>query len=755
MTRYTASHWGIYEVDRAGGAPELKAYARDPDPSPIGLYQLDESVLRLRVRRPAVRRSWLDHGPGASPELRGHEPFVEVGWDDVIDLVGAEIIRVRSAHGNAAIFGGSYGWASAGRFHHAQGQVHRFLNMCGGYVRHVDSYSLGAARVLMPHIVAPMDELMAVHTSWDVMAEHTRLFVAFGGVPVKNSQIAAGGASDHRVKSGLHCMGKAGARFVNVGPVDDNLDIGRRHEWLAIRPNTDTAFMLALAWVLRNEGLHDTAFLDLYCVGYERFERYLLGLDDGTPKTPSWAEPIVGIPASAIVGLARDMAVTRTMLNIAWSLQRATAGEQPFWMLVTLACMLGQIGLPGGGFGVGYGASNQLGSTHPSMAGPTLSQGRNAVADFIPVARVADMLLHPGDEFTYNGVVRRYPDIRLVYWAGGNPFHHHQDLNRLLRAWRKPETIVVHEQFWTPTAKLADVVLPATTSMERDDLGYANREGHLVAMSQLIPHVGEAQDDFEIFRRLAARLGVEELFTEGLGVAGWLARLYSEFRDREQAKGAMLPDFETFWEAGLIDFTPRDAPVIMLERFRQNPEANRLPTPSGRIEIWSATIAGFDVKDCPGHPVWREPAEWLGGGLAARYPLHLLSDQPVRRLHSQLDHSPHSRGGKIARREPVDMHPQDAAARGINDRGRCIAAVRLNERLLPGVLKLSTGAWFDPDPATGVEKHGNPNVLTLDCGASGLSQGCSAQTCLIEARKLTEKPPMVTAFELPEFAEHY
>jgi len=294
LGHYTVSHWGIYEVDKdAAGQPRLRPYSRDTDPSPIGLHQLDASLMRLRVRRPAVRRSWLRHGPGAAPEQRGRDPFVEVPWDEALDLVAAEIARVRDRHGNTSIFGGSYGWSSAGRFHHAQSQVHRFLNACGGYVRHMDSYSLGAARVLLPHIVAPMEELQASHTSWDVLARHTQLFVTFGGVPAKNAQISAGGAGVHRVREGLRQMHAAGIRFVNVGPVGDNLDTSGPIEWLPVPPGTDAALMLALAWVLRDEGLHDTAFLASHCAGYEMFERHLLGLDDGTPKTPAWAEPIV------------------------------------------------------------------------------------------------------------------------------------------------------------------------------------------------------------------------------------------------------------------------------------------------------------------------------------------------------------------------------------------------------------------------------------------------------------------------------
>ena len=171
---YTAAHWGIYEVESTSdGAPRLLPFARDADPSSIGLDQLDPSLARLRIQRPALRQSVFERGPGASPERRGREPFVEVDWSVALKVTAGELQRVRGAYGNEAIFGGSYGWASAGRFHHAVGQLHRFLNGLGGYVRSVDSYSLGAGRALMPHVVANMDESNASHTSWSVLAEHT------------------------------------------------------------------------------------------------------------------------------------------------------------------------------------------------------------------------------------------------------------------------------------------------------------------------------------------------------------------------------------------------------------------------------------------------------------------------------------------------------------------------------------------------------------------------------------------------------
>ena len=760
MPVLTAMHWGVYEVEMRGGrAVALHPFREDPDPSPIGLHALAPELERLRIRRPAIRRGWLEGDRGGHTARRGTEPFVEVAWDTALDLVADELRRVREAHGNRAIFGGSYGWASAGRFHHAQSQVHRFLNCIGGYVRHTDSYSLGAARVLLPHILATMDEVQAMHTAFPVLEAHTRLFVAFGGVPAKNAQISAGGAIEHRVPGALRRMAAAGCRFVNISPTRDDLETGAEFEWIPIRPNTDTALMLALAHVLLAEGLHDEAFLARCCAGFERFRPYLTGEADGRPKTPEWAEAITGVPAARIAALAREMAASRTMVSAAWSLQRAHHGEQPYWMTVTLACMLGQVGLPGGGFGLGYGPTNLMGSPHPRFGGGALPQGTNPVREFIPVARITDMLENPGGAFRYNGGEHRYPDIRLVYWAGGNPFHHHQDLRRLTRAWGKPETVVVHEQFWNPVARMADIVLPATTGLEREDIAFSRRETHAVAMPRVKEPPGEARDDHAIFAGLAERLGVEEAFTGGRSVRDWLRHLYEDGRAGAAKAGVRLPGFDAFWQAGAVAIGAEGVPVpqVMLAEFREDPAAHPLRTPSGRIEIFSERIAGFGLPDCPGHPVWIEPREWLGAALARRYPLHMLSDQPATRLHSQLDPSPHSAAGKVAGRQPVSIHPADAAARGIvdgavvrvfNDRGACLAGARVTEAVRPGVVRLSTGAWYDPAP-DGLERHGNPNALTLDLPASELSQVCAAQPCLVEIEPWVGEVPPVRAHDLP------
>jgi biotin/methionine sulfoxide reductase len=323
----------------------------------------------------------------------------------------------------------------------------------------------------------------------------------------------------------------------------------------------------------------------------------------------------------------------------------------------------------------------------------------------------------------------------------------------------KPETIIVNEPYWTPTAKHADIVLPVTTSLERNDIAASSGEDFVVAMKKVEEPFAQSRNDFDIFCDLGSRLGID--FSEGLDEAGWLRRLYAASKDNAAAKGVHMPDFDVFWHEGLFDLASAARPVVMLDAFRADPEANPLSTPSGRIEIFSEKIDSFGHDDCPGHPTWFEPPEWLSARSGAGKALHLISDQPVRRLHSQLDASPHSREGKVEGREPIHINPADAAMRGIahgdlvevfNSRGRLISAAVISDAIMPGVLRLSTGAWFDMDHDTKIERHGNPNAVTLDVPASSLSQGCSAQTCLVEIRRIDPgHARAVRAFDHPEF----
>jgi biotin/methionine sulfoxide reductase len=756
-----SSHWGIFApVVEDGEVVAVQPFDQDPDPSPL-LDNIPGSIRhRARVTQPMVRAGWLEHGPGPSSG-RGKEPFVPVSWETAIDLLSNELKRVLDEKGPEAIYGGSYGWASAGRFHHAQSQIHRFLNGLGGYVASVDNYSFAAGNVILNRVAGSSESLIFNVTSWPVIVEHSDLVVVFGGIPLKNATVNAGGVSRHHVRGYLRDAAANGVEFVHFSPLRDDLTEDVAATWHPLIPGSDVAVMLALAYVLIDEGLVDRAALARLTVGFEQFEGYVCGDEDGVPKSPEWAEALSEIPARTIRELARKMASSRTLINVSWSLQRTDHGEQAPWIGLTLAAMLGQIGLPGGGFAHGYGSISTIGEPSLPIGLPVFPMGNNGVDAFIPVARITDMLLHPGEPFDYDGKALTYPEIEIVYWAGGNPFHHQQNLRRFRQALERPSTIVVHEPYWTGMARHADIVLPSTVTLERDDIGATARDTRLTAMRKAVEPYAESRTDYTIFSDLAAKLGTADRFTEGRTEAEWLRHIYDRWQEKATQVGIAVPDFDQFWEEGSFELDPPEQSFVMLQDFQADPEQSPLRTPSGKIEIFSETIDGFGYDDCPGHPAWMEPAEWLHSPETDRFPLHLIANNPRTRLHSQLDIGGESQRSKVQGREPVRLHPDDAIARGIsdgdvvrifNDRGSCLAGVVISNDIRPSVIQLSTGAWFDPiDPAADDVfcVHGNPNVLTRDVGTSKLAQGCTGQHALVQIERWNDPLPPIRAYDPP------
>ena len=755
-----SSHWGAFSVLRRDDGIEILPHPRDPDPA-ILLANIPASIdHRARIATPMVRKGWLDHGPGPDRQ-RGREDFVALPWPQALDLAAQELRRVYAKHGGRSVFGGSYGWSSAGRFHHAQSQVHRFLNVLGGYVKSVNTYSSAAAAVILPHVIGSQEAAGRENVSWQELATLTDVLLAFGGLPLKNASVSSGGTSQHVARDHLLAAHRRGAKFHLISPLRDDLPPEVNAIWHPIRPGTDVALMLGIAHTLLQEGLHDQPFLDRFCVGFPAFKAYLNGQADGQPKDATWAASICGLLPETIRSLARQAAGQRALVTCAQSLQRAEHGEQPIWAAVVLAAMLGQIGLPGGGFVYALGSIGNIGKPPLAVPLPTLPQGVNRIPDLIPVARIADLLLNPSQAYDFNGRRLTYPDIRLVYWAGGNPFHHHQDLNRLRSAFARPDTVIVHESAWTATARHADIVFPATVTLERSDIGASGNDPLMVAMHPASAPYGQSRDDYAIFQGLAERLGLDQAFTEGRTADGWLRHLYETTRIALLKQGYEAPDFDAFWAAGELTLPTLPWTGGIVREFRRDPDARKLPTPTGMIEIASATIAAFGYDDCPGHPAWMPPVEGVDSSLMQTWPLQLVANQPATRLHSQLDFGAASLGSKIQGREPMRMHPADAAPRGIadgdivrlfNHRGACLAGAVLSDAVRPGVVQLATGAWYDPidrmadDP---ICVHGNPNVLTRDAPTSRLAQACTGQLTLVQVERYDDPLPPIRAFDPP------
>ena len=761
----TATHWGAYLPELENGRlVKMRGVEFDPDPSRISEGWVDAYDHPVRIGQPAIRRSFYENGLRADSTGRGREPFVAVSWETAEKIVADSLQNIKSEHGNEAIYAGSYGWASAGKFHHAPSQLHRFLNLFGGFTHSVNTYSFASAEVILPHVMGNFFILLVNATAWPNIIENTDLFVAFGGLPLKNTQVEFGGHARHVQKNYTQQAADAGVKFVSISPIRDDSRSELNADWLSIIPNTDVALMLGIAHTLLEDGLHDLEFLNQYCVGFERFEAYLRGDTDRQPKTAKWAASICGIPEDEIRSLAKKMANKRTLLTVSWSLTRQEHGEHAYWMAITLAAMLGQIGLPGGGVGFGYSSTNGVGNHVGRLRWENLPTGKNPLwmTSFIPVARISDMLHNPGSEFHYNGTSHTYPKVELIYWAGGNPFHHHQDLNRLIDGWRKPKCTIIHDFFWTAAARYSDIVLPAATTLERSDVSSSPRDCYAVYMDQVLPKFGDCKTDYDIFAGIARQLGFEAQFTEGRTEGEWIQEMFERTRARSLEEGTPFPTYEEFLQKGHMRAQAPEKPGILLEPYRLDPERFPLKTPSGKIEIFSQTIDSYQYEDCPGHPTWMPPSEWLGKENIDADMVHMISNQPAPRLHSQLDHGAHSQAYKVDQREPVRINAADARKRHINHgdtvkvynaRGQFLATAQIDDNLRTGVIQIATGAWLDPaDPQADqvVCKHGNPNVVTHDRGTSSLAQGPAAMSCLVKIEKFTESPPQVTAYEPPQ-----
>ena len=739
-TATSLCHWGAFDATVEGG----RLIKTEPwpgggaDPGMIGAWpQL--VYADTRIDRPHVRAGWLRDRHGSDGHARGREDMIPVDWDEALSLVAGELVRIRDDHGHPAVFGGSYGWSSAGRLHHARTQLRRFLGAFGGFTDQIGNYSWGAAHVLLPHVLGNYDAVSGAATSWQTIIDHTDTLVAFGGLNPKNWRITSGGAGFHRMADQLRRAKEHGTAIVLVSPMADDIPADVDAQWLAPRPNTDTALMLALCHTVLTRGRADRAFLDRYCHGVEPFLAYLRGDHDNQPKSCAWAAQICDLPVAEIEQLADKLMTGRVMLTASWSLQRAHHGEQPFWALIALAAMLGQIGLPGGGFTFGYGSVNAVGQDARSGFIPAMHTLGNPADSAIPVARFVDMLEQPGATIPFNGREITFPDVKLVYWAGGNPYHHTQDLFRLSRAWAKPETIIVHEPWWTATARRADIVLPATTSAERNDIGGSSCDPNVFFMPQLIAPVEQARDDREILTDLADRLGCDEAFNEGRSEETWLRHLWSRTEATAHRQGIAAPDFETLRDMNVWSVPAPDEPEVYLDAFRAEPRQHALGTKSGKIELSSEVIAGFGYGDAPGHPAWLAPEEWLGD--ADEDALALLTRQPARYLHSQLAQVATPDAPQESR---ILLHPEDGARRAIADgdvvsvsskRGACRAIAQLTEVCRPGVAAMETGPWFDGDGDKEFDRGGNPNAVTRNTATSALSQACAAQSCLVLVEK--------------------
>ena len=707
--------------------------------SPMALHWHHRNYAPDRILHPMVRVDWKPGG-GGNRNTRGVPRYRRVSWDEALDLVAQELKRVKTQYGNEAIFGGMIGgWSTTGLLNTKTGQLSRFLSLYGGYTNRIGNKSYPAWQWAAPYswgVIFPDD-------SWADTVANTNLLVVWGSDPMNIQKVV--GPLQGRMWEWIAAFKQRGGKLITIDPVyTQTAEVS--DEWIPVRPGTDSALAAAIAYVMIGENLYNKAFMDTYTYGFEPFRQYVMGETDKQPKTPEWAARLTDIPADRIRALAHEYAQTpRVKITTGFGIQRQDHGEQQVRMLITLAALKGEFGLPGGGLTASIPGFGSAGDARVTGQGPTGFPGApNPVTQIVLDQQFADAVLNAPVTLHHNGKTYQYPqpgksEIKLIYWVGGSTLNQHDEVNKNLQVFRKMETIIIQDSWWTSTARHADIVLPINTLLERDDISQTWR--YVVYQHKAVEPLGESRSDFDVFKVLAARLGFKDKFTMGLETDDqWLRKIYAS---------AKIPmSYERFKQVGYYELAIDETPYVAFADFRKDPAGHPLNTPSGKIEIYSETIAKYGYADCPPTPQWMEPFEWLGSPKAATYPLHLITKHPIWRRHSSYDNVLELHDmSKVNGYEPVFLNPADATARGIktgdvvrvfNDRGQVLAAAVVTGRVRARVVVLHQGSWYrsaEPGKIGALDRGGCANVLTSQRGSSQLAQGPVAYTNLVQIEK--------------------
>jgi len=675
-----------------GGRCVLRAHVKDGKIIRFETDNGEEPQIRACMRGRAYRQRVY------SPERlkyplrrtgeRGQGQFERISWDEAIDIVASELIKVKETYGNSAILLAA-GAGNQGMLH-GPGPVARLLLHFGGFTSTWGSPSYEGALFAS---MATYGTIRTGNTRDDLL--NSRLIIMWAWDPARNVQ-------DPGTTLYLAQAREKGIRIIAVDPRYTDTAATFGDQWIPIRPGTDAAMLIAMAYVIITENLQDQAFIDRYTVGFDKYRDYVLGKEDGIPKTPQWAEDITTVPAKVITNLAREYATTKpAALIVGWGPARAAMGEQYARAANVLTAMTGNIGINGGyaaGFMRAYssretrrlpGATRLLNPVEEGAPPRTnslykLRGGTNPNSARIHYNKMYDAILQ--------GRAGGYPaDVRMLYIVASNTLNQHCNVNRGIEAFKAKslEFIVVHEQFMTPTAKFGDIVLPVNTFMERSDIAPPwLGSPYFIYLNQAIDSLYESKSDLEICRELAKRLGILEAF--GNESEDELLRAIADTRDD-------IPDYNTMKQNGVLKIKIAE-PIVSFKEQIEDPENNPFSTLSGKIEIHCEHLAEMNDPMIPPIPKYISPWENYDDSLAARHPLQLITPHPKRGTHSSLDRVPWLREVET---QAIWINPADAEARGIrdsdsvlvfNDRGKILIPARVTRRIMPGVVCLYEGS---------------------------------------------------------------
>ncbi|CAH2715121.1 Dimethyl sulfoxide reductase DmsA [Neobacillus rhizosphaerae] len=664
---------------------------------------------------------------------RGEGKFKRITWDEATDLIAKNLKKIVDQYGPHSVYvnyaTGDEG-AMAGRT-----SAKRLMNLMGGYLGYYGSYSSACLKYTAPFVTGYRD------TNTYQTLHHSKLIILSGFNPAET--VFETNSNYYLAKAK-----KAGAKVIVIDPRYTESAATFGDQWIPIVPATDTALFSAMAYVIITENLHDQAFLDKYTIGFDEehmpegvpagnsYKSYILGTTDGKPKTPEWAAAITGIDANTIINLAREYATTKpAQLLQGLGPQRHAQGESSTRAGIVLAAMTGSIGILGGGWGGGEGG-RKLGLDVGEL--PT---GDNPVETQISVFMWTDAVVR-GTEMTEKDGVQNGPlksNLKFMWNLGSNTLvNQHADINKTIKILEdesKLEYIVVSDQFMTPSAKYADILLPSDHAFERYDFGFPwTGEEYILFGNKAVEPPGECKHDYWWMSKVAEKLGLGEKFTEGKTQEDWMKQLVED----AQKADSQFPSWEELKKKGL--YRKDTIEYVAFEKEIKDPANNPFQTPSGKIEIFSKTL--FDMKndEIPGVPKYTPAAEGPEDPLKEKYPLQCFGPHIKRRTHSTWDETPW-----MEEAEPQTMwiNPEDAQARGLqdgdkakvyNDRGALVIPVRVTKRIRPGVVSIPQGAWYTPDDK-GVCQRGCINILTSQ-RPTPLAHGNGQHTNLVQVKKL-------------------
>lgn len=685
-----------------GGRCVLKVHVRDGVIVRIETDDGEEPQLRACARGRAYRQRVYAPDrlkyPLRRAGERGEGRFERITWEEALDRVVAELKRVKETYGPEAIFYIPYS-GNTGTFLHNQLSVYRLLTMFGGFTPHWGSASFWGSLFSSQFTYGT---ITTGHSRDDLL--NSRLIIMWGWNPAETVLIT--GTSWYLIQAK-----EKGTKIVAVDPRFTDSAAAFASKWIPIRPGTDTAMLIAMAYVIIKEKLQDEEFLIQYTSGFEQFQDYVLGKEDGLAKTPLWAEKITGVPAVIIEELAKEYATMKPAALMCTGAPGRTAfGEQFHRALSTLSAITGNLGIHGGepaGFGfqpVGLQPLTGTGLISGLVPG-NLPEGTERKRG-VHISKVWDAIL--------KGKAGGYPaDFKFIYITNGNALNQFPNTNKGVEALKKPDFIVVHEQFLTPTARFADILLPVNTHLERNDIIRPWFSGPwYIYMNKAIDSLYESRSDFEICVELAQRLGIKGYSDKTEDE--WLREFWKV--SEEMSYSRPLLDYDTLKQKGVHKIFLKESIIAFREQFE---DSQPFPTPSGKIEIYSQRLADLNNPEIPPIPKYLEGWEGRNDPLSKKYPLQLITPHFKRRIHSQFENITWLR-----ELEPQEIwiNSEDARERGIrhgdlvkvfNDRGIVILPAKVTERIMPGVVSIYQGAWFNPD-GEGRDRGGCANVLTKD-----------------------------------------